>query len=376
MEASRYTVGWIAPLALEFTAARAMLDEDHKNIYVDDYTYHGGKIGEHYVVMAVQPKMGTDAASALAARMRSAFRNIKCFLVVGIAGGVRNYGPPGTISQIVLGDVVVSVPYGKYGGVVRYDTGAWTGDGYLETSGHTNGPPDFLLNAVNSLRSDYTMGEGSSIPEILQKMRSKISLEERHKFEDRGAENDRLFYDGFPHPAELQRTDCESCCDLSQSESRDDRGIEALRQIDTPRIHYGIIGSSNQLQISAAKRNQCQEEHGVICFEMEGAGVMQSHPCLVVRGICDYSDSHKNKKWQPYAAATAAAYAKELLSVLRVDHIAETPSTAVNTNEQANDARTIVEQGGNTISGQQVSGNGKIIQGNNIRAERDANFNF
>jgi hypothetical protein len=43
---------------------------------------------------------------------------------------------------------------------------------------------------------------------------------------------------------------------------------------------------------------------------------MNSFPCLVVRGICDYADSHKNKKWQAYAAGTAAAYAKELLSVI------------------------------------------------------------
>jgi nucleoside phosphorylase len=41
---------------------------------------------------------------------------------------------------------------------------------------------------------------------------------------------------------------------------------------------------------------------------------MSHFPCLVVRGICDYSDSHKNKDWQGYAALTAAAYAKDLLA--------------------------------------------------------------
>ena len=51
----------------------------------------------------------------------------------------------------------------------------------------------------------------------------------------------------------------------------------------------------------------------VLCFEMEAAGLMLDFPCLVVRGICDYADSHKNKIWQKYAAATAAAFAKELL---------------------------------------------------------------
>ncbi len=40
---------------------------------------------------------------------------------------------------------------------------------------------------------------------------------------------------------------------------------------------------------------------------------MNNFPCLVIRGICDYADSHKNDQWQRYAAATAAAYARELL---------------------------------------------------------------
>ncbi|RYP41635.1 hypothetical protein DL767_000840 [Monosporascus sp. MG133] len=46
---------------------------------------------------------------------------------------------------------------------------------------------------------------------------------------------------------------------------------------------------------------------------MESAGVISEYQALVIRGVCDYADSHKNKKWQKYAAATAAAYAKEVL---------------------------------------------------------------
>ncbi|KAH1912671.1 hypothetical protein KXV48_001139, partial [Aspergillus fumigatus] len=48
------------------------------------------------------------------------------------------------------------------------------------------------------------------------------------------------------------------------------------------------------------------------------AGLMDILPCLSIRGICDYSDSHKSKEWQRYAAATAAAYARELLEELPV----------------------------------------------------------
>jgi hypothetical protein len=64
------------------------------------------------------------------------------------------------------------------------------------------------------------------------------------------------------------------------------------------------------------ERDDIARRHSALCFEMEAAGMMDNLRCLPIRGICDYSDSHKNKKWQDYAAATAAAYARELLEVL------------------------------------------------------------
>ncbi|RYP73845.1 hypothetical protein DL769_004146 [Monosporascus sp. CRB-8-3] len=60
-------------------------------------------------------------------------------------------------------------------------------------------------------------------------------------------------------------------------------------------------------------RKKLAAEKDVLCFEMEAAGLINQFPCLVIRGICDYSDSHKNKEWQGYAAMAAAAYAKDLL---------------------------------------------------------------
>jgi nucleoside phosphorylase len=76
---------------------------------------------------------------------------------------------------------------------------------------------------------------------------------------------------------------------------------------------------------NGAERDRVSAElGGVLCFEMEAAGLMNSFPCLVIRGICDYADSHKNKRWQPYAAGIAAAYAKELLSVIPLANVAKT----------------------------------------------------
>lgn len=62
------------------------------------------------------------------------------------------------------------------------------------------------------------------------------------------------------------------------------------------------------------RRDETAQELNVLCFEMEASGLMGHFPCFVIRGICDYADSHKNNQWQEYAAAVAAAYVKELLS--------------------------------------------------------------
>jgi nucleoside phosphorylase len=56
---------------------------------------------------------------------------------------------------------------------------------------------------------------------------------------------------------------------------------------------------------------------------MEAASLMMDFPCIIIRGICDYADSHKNKQWQGYAALAAAAYAKELLSYLPQGHVSQ-----------------------------------------------------
>jgi nucleoside phosphorylase len=79
-------------------------------------------------------------------------------------------------------------------------------------------------------------------------------------------------------------------------------------------VFYGMIASGNQVMRDGVTRDRLRKEFDVLCFEMEAAGLMDDFSCVVIRGICDYSDSHKNKRWQEYAAATAAAYAKELLT--------------------------------------------------------------
>jgi nucleoside phosphorylase len=71
---------------------------------------------------------------------------------------------------------------------------------------------------------------------------------------------------------------------------------------DNPAVHYRLIASANQVMNDAFIRNKLAAEKDVLCFETEAAGLLNHFPCLVIRGICNYADSHKNKEWQGYSA--------------------------------------------------------------------------
>lgn len=132
--------------------------------------------------------------------------------------------------------------------------------------------------------------------------------------------SDRLYKSNIVHPSSC----CDDVCgdDTASLIARPERGEED----DNPAIHYGLIASGNQLMKDAHIRDMLIKEKDVLCFEMEAAGLMNHFPCLVIWGICDYSDSHKNKEWQGFAAMMAAAYAKDLLYQIAPDTVeAEKP---------------------------------------------------
>ncbi|KAI8257409.1 Heterokaryon incompatibility protein 6, OR allele [Colletotrichum sp. SAR 10_98] len=87
------------------------------------------------------------------------------------------------------------------------------------------------------------------------------------------------------------------------------------REIAGSVVHYGLIASGNQVIKDATYRDQINKNlnGNAPCIEMEAAGLIDDFPCLVIRGISDYADSHKNNMWQEHAAAVAAALTKELL---------------------------------------------------------------
>lgn len=323
-----YTVGWIAALPIERAAAIAMLDAEHKKpadfiqAANDKNLYTWGQIGEHNVVIASLPAgmYGTISAATTAVQMISSFPQIRVGLMVGIGAGIPR---PSQDVDIRLGDIVVSQPSGTTGGVVQYDFGkAKTGDRFQRT-GSLNSPPQALLNALAALQAQHEFG--SKIPTILEAMLAKHpqlsrGTARKPSYAYQGQENDKLFKASFAH---IQGKNCDKC-NSEQEVERD------ARELVDPEIHYGLIASGNTLVKDAAVRDSILEELGedCICFEMEAAGLMNNFPCLVIRGICDYADSHKNDRWQRYAAATAAAYAKEFLGVVPGEDLERTQRAA------------------------------------------------
>ncbi|KAN0071991.1 Pfs, NACHT, and ankyrin domain protein, partial [Elaphomyces granulatus] len=299
-----YTVGWICALPLEMTAAKAMLDETHSNLSqpaTDDNTYTLGKINAHNVVITCLPSYGTTPAAVVVSNMKSTFSGMRFGLMVGIGGGV-----PRNSADLRLGDVVVSKPTGRYSGVVQYDHGKAISGGQFQLSGALNQPPQVLLTSIAQLQADHMGGKKHSIAKVLSETQEQIH-DTNDKFTCPGQEQDELFHSTYDH---IEFEDTCVKCDREQLVHREQRASKE------PKIHYGLIASGNQVMKDGRTRDCLAQEHGILCFEMEAAGLMNQLPCLVIRGICDYSDSHKNKKWQGYAALTAAAYGKILLSIV------------------------------------------------------------
>ncbi|KAF3277036.1 hypothetical protein TWF970_005902 [Orbilia oligospora] len=296
-----YTIGWICALSLEMAAAKTMLDEIHleaPKIPDDDNSYILGSVAHHNVVIVCLPAggYGTINATAAAARLKASFPSIEHYLMVGIGGGV-----PDNDADIRLGDIVVSIPTTNLPGVVQYDLGKTVAGGHFQRIGVLNKPPHALLSAVSKLRADHKTKEPSISRFIAQAIQKYPLIQDNFTYP--GAQQDQLF------DWEYEHTGGETCrnCDINRIERR------TSRSSPEPRIHYGVIASGNQVIKHGQMRNKLAKEMGVYCVEMEAAGLMDTFPCLVIRGICDYADSHKNKKWQDYSAATAAAYTKELL---------------------------------------------------------------
>ncbi|KAI6308809.1 hypothetical protein MCOR29_009167 [Pyricularia oryzae] len=283
LQSTDYHVAWIAPVSdLELLPSRLMLDEEHDapdyDTAYDDNVYTCGALAGHNVVIATcAPGMtGNVNAGRVTGSMFKTFSSIRMAMLVGIGGGVPRAEPSDDPTEDVhFGNVVVGWPGDGGPACIYYDSGRWHTDGEFEVFGTINRPDQMLLNALGKLVSDHEMD------------RSTFDVHRKRLLQSKYNRNSQL----------VQRPER--------------TGEEATGFI----FHRGRIATGNAVVKDGERRDQIRDQcNGALCIEMEAAGVDAGRPCLVIRGISDYADSHKGDVWRSYAAGNAAVFARELLS--------------------------------------------------------------
>ncbi|KAH8125667.1 hypothetical protein FP744_10002506 [Trichoderma asperellum] len=264
--------------------------------------YRFDQIGSHNIVIGSLPKgrQGPAPAAELTVNMTRSFPQIRFIVLVGIGGGV-----PSIDHDIRLGDVAVSTPSGTQSGVMQFDMGKRLQDGAFRRTGYLSGPPTVILTGLVCLEKK-TETQGHGIEHNIQSILAK-NPQLRNRYSRPDSSSDRLYLSSYTH---VSHGPCELVCDAVYEIARRKRHEDD----DSPAVHYGVIASGNVWVMDASFRDELlAQEKDVICFEMEAVGVMNSFPCIVIRGISDYCDSHINQQWQGYASLSAAVYAKALL---------------------------------------------------------------
>ena len=346
-----FDIAIICALQIESDAVEALFDEiwegdcAYGKAPTDPNSYTTGRIGDHNAVLAFMPGMGKGTAASVAANFRSSFPRINLGLVVGICGGVP-IGMDENEKEILLGDIIIST------GLVQYDFGRQLPDKFVmkdtleDNLGRPNSEIRSFLKKMASFRSRQLLANRTST--FIDELCNKEGLE---KLKYPGADEDKLYEPTYRHKhqgltscticAECKSNEDEACKDAlkascSELGCSDDKQVPRNRlrnakptaasgtgereavKAQVPLIHFGRIASGDFVMKSGSHRDEIASRSEVIAFEMEGAGVWDNFPTIVIKAVCDYADSHKNKTWQGYAAAAAAACTKALLKEWRI----------------------------------------------------------
>ncbi|KAJ5654806.1 hypothetical protein N7490_001809 [Penicillium lividum] len=334
-----FEVALFCALDLEADAMMAMFDEVweqeemYESLHGDTNSYTFGRIHQHSVVLVHMPRMGKMSASNVATNLKLNFPCIRVGLLVGICGSVP-FGENHK-REIILGDVIISTH------IVQIDFGRLYPHAFLRKNmlqDNLGRPNPEIAGFISKLQGQFVQTD------IIDSMRADLgTIFKSTGFPLSGypgSSKDNLFEASYSHkhtdtkfcaqcaspnddvcPEALNMSCTELGCDFSKviprarTQKTNDNGQSALSHC--PAVHFGGLASGDQVIKSALHRDHIAEQEGVIGFEMEGAGLWDIIPTIVVKGVCDYADSHKGKEWQLYAAAAAAACAKGVLKKWR-----------------------------------------------------------
>ncbi|PTB54727.1 hypothetical protein M431DRAFT_553709 [Trichoderma harzianum CBS 226.95] len=335
-----FEIAIICALPLEYDAVSLVFDEfwdEEGDIYRraagDENTYTTGRIGKFNVVLVLLSSVGKISVASAAASVRWSYPCLRLALLVGICGGVPRAQNG---EEILLGDVIISNT------IVQYDLFV-----HKRMLKDDMSPPNNdirnLLTSFSTRRHRTQLQKRTAI--FLRQLQLKAAeVDQDGIYHYPGSTHDQLFVPTHRHkhhnPPQCichhcnTKADavCESvlntpCSALGCVEGRN-RGqlivrkrLESKRRLEEsndekaqePALYVGAIASGDTVMQSGEHRDQIAMRQDVIAFEMEGAGVWGVIPCIVVKGVSDYADSHKNNMWQNFAAATAAAALKAIL---------------------------------------------------------------
>jgi nucleoside phosphorylase len=339
-----FEVAILCALPLEYDAVSLLMDRIWDNDHDldgrndnDSNAYMTGRIGRFNVVLVLLSNMGKVGAASSAASLRSSYPKLKFVFLTGICGGVPR---PGTDEEILLGDVIISKA------AIQYDHGRLYPDGLAgrdEIEDSLGRLPKKIRNLVTVLETDLGREKLEKRTNyFLQQLQSNpFKSRSRRNYQYPGAENDILYKANFRHKhhetstcicvkchkssdpvcEESRKLSCEELgCDEEQTVPRERLNTKRYQELNgqkeeaqAPSIFVGRVGSGDTVVKSGEDRDKIAKRHNLLAFEMEAAGIWDEIPCIVVKGVCDYADSHKNKSWQAFASATAACATKALL---------------------------------------------------------------
>lgn len=346
-----YTIGVVCALPHEADAVLTALDaklprrDTLETVDGDNNTYSFGLIGDCHVVVVHLGGIGPVEAAHAAESMSRSFRQIHLCLVVGICGIVPTISRSGEEMETLLGDVVISTRIKQYTMGHRYPNGFKM----RETLGR---PGRKLRSLFEFLKTMSGLDElRKALQEYLSQM---LKREDMTLFQHPGYSLDHLYQSSYEHKHTHEsciicarqdicklatKTNCAKLgCDLNKLVRRERinriQAIEAqlitardehLRQLEAdfytlsiPEVFLEVMASGDEVMKSGRDRDRIAEEEDVVAIEMEGAGVWDVFPTVVIKSACNYADSHENKIWQKYAATTAAACAKAFVEFAKL----------------------------------------------------------
>ena len=301
-----FQIAILCALRVEQDAVQALLDEEYE---IDGFSfgkasgdlnvYTTGRVGDHHVVLAHMPGIGKANAAAVAAGIRSSFQGVRLALVVGVCGGAPTTSD-GT-SHIYLGDVIIST------GVLQIDLGRLYPNKFVvkDTLDGNLGPP------MPEVRSFLEKVSGLKACARLKAKTAKyceqiIQRPEYHAFQHPGSKNDKMYPSTYRHKHHVPGVCdiCDACnnqedeaCEASLIAPCSDLGCDDEKLATRGRtsehedssIYFGRFASGDTVLKSGQHRDALVRQHKIVAFEMEGAGIWNSIPTIIVKAASDYA---------------------------------------------------------------------------------------